>query len=357
MVTYTYKYNRIIHYFKITRPISKETHPNSEWHHIIPISCNGSDSKENLVLLPTRWHYIVHCWLPGVYLEKGDQKGYEKMLFAWNRMQNSYKDFDNSLKNIKIMSLMYEKLRFEYKQIVGKHTSCSGNKNSQYGKHWWKDPNDKTKSMSIKDGDPVPEGWVRGRWYDEKFYKKTSISVKGRKWFYNPTTKESKFIRVDEKEMQNLLMAGWIQGREKHQIYTSNGIDKLILSLEDKIPAGYVSLKQWKKDHLDSKTLEEINIRKRTAAINAGKSSHERYLKNLKENFNKWREMYLWYLDHNEDFESMKKHFGYERGKDRFLQIIRKYHSDIYKYDKRGGKPNSRPKIRGPYKKKNPNNL
>lgn len=39
-----------------------------------------------------------------------------------------------------------------------------GSKNSQYGKHWWKDPNDKTKSMSIKEGDSVPEGWVRGRW-------------------------------------------------------------------------------------------------------------------------------------------------------------------------------------------------
>lgn len=39
-----------------------------------------------------------------------------------------------------------------------------GSKNSQYGKHWWKDPNDKTKSMPIKEGDSIPEGWIKGRW-------------------------------------------------------------------------------------------------------------------------------------------------------------------------------------------------
>ena len=39
-----------------------------------------------------------------------------------------------------------------------------GENNSNYNHHWWKDPNDKTKSLSIKEGDPIPEGWIRGRW-------------------------------------------------------------------------------------------------------------------------------------------------------------------------------------------------
>lgn len=39
-----------------------------------------------------------------------------------------------------------------------------GKLNGNYGRHWWKDPNDKTKSKMIKEGDSVPEGWVRGHW-------------------------------------------------------------------------------------------------------------------------------------------------------------------------------------------------
>ncbi len=55
----------------------------------------------------------------------------------------------------------------ESKRKIGEANSFNqrGSKNSNYGKHWWKDPNDKSKSMSIKEGDPVPEGWVRGRWF------------------------------------------------------------------------------------------------------------------------------------------------------------------------------------------------
>lgn len=39
-----------------------------------------------------------------------------------------------------------------------------GNKNGNFGHHWWKDPNDKTKFKSIKEGDPIPSGWIRGKW-------------------------------------------------------------------------------------------------------------------------------------------------------------------------------------------------
>ena len=57
---------------------------------------------------------------------------------------------------------------FESKQKISDHhkrTHCqAGERNSQYGTHWWKDPDDKTKSERIKEGDQVPTGWVKGRW-------------------------------------------------------------------------------------------------------------------------------------------------------------------------------------------------
>lgn len=349
MVTYTYKYNRIIHYFKITRPISKETHPNSEWHHIIPISCNGSDSKENLVLLPTRWHYIVHCWLPGVYLEKGDQKGYEKMLFAWNRMQNSHKDFDNSLKNIKIMSLMYEKLRFEYKQIVGKHTSCSGNKNSQYGKHWWKDPNDKTKSMSIKDGDPVPEGWIRGRWYSKETIDniRRNNQSRGKCCITNRETKQRKYITKEERKMYG---SDWFDGYTEKNLghfYTSDGENKIFVHETEQPPDGFIPLSEWRQKHKSSTSgrlsEEELNRRKEERV--------KQFAEKIQQQIPQWIEMYQWYLKNNEDFEAMCKKYSYTKSRDAFLARARKYFPEIFKWDARGGKRGSRPKHRGSYKK------
>lgn len=166
MLTYTYRYNRVIQWFR-DHPITKESHPDSEVHHIVPQSCGGEDVKENKVLLPTRWHYIVHCWLPTVYLEQGNQECYKKMLFAWNRMQNYREDFRSGLYTIKEDSWLYQKLRHEFCIVTAKMNAKNGKENSQYRKHWWKDPNDKTKSLSIKEGDPVPEGWVPGHWHNE----------------------------------------------------------------------------------------------------------------------------------------------------------------------------------------------
>lgn len=163
MLTYTHRYNRVIQWFKAHKPFADIL---CEKHHIIPMSMGGDNSPENLIDLPIRWHYIVHCWLPAMYAEQGNQEGYEKMLFAWNRMQNYRRGHRNALKCVKEDSELYRRLREEYLLICGLKTSISqsGFKNSQYGTHWWKDPNDSNKSMKVRDGDPVPEGWVRGRW-------------------------------------------------------------------------------------------------------------------------------------------------------------------------------------------------
>lgn len=88
------------------------------------------------------------------------------MLFAWNRFQNYKKDFRKGLQTIKEDSLLYQKLRDEYLAMLKRiqPEKQRGKKNSHYNHHWWKNPNDKTKSLSIKEGDPVPKGWVRGKW-------------------------------------------------------------------------------------------------------------------------------------------------------------------------------------------------
>ena len=89
MLTYTYRYNRVIKWFK-DHPTSRENEY-CELHHILPRACKGTDDKENLVLLPGRWHYIVHCWLPFVMLEQKSYNGYRKMIRSWGLMNGMIK--------------------------------------------------------------------------------------------------------------------------------------------------------------------------------------------------------------------------------------------------------------------------
>lgn len=199
-MTYTDRYNAIIYYFQ-RHPVDK-TKIYCECHHIRPKSCGGSNDKENLVNLPAAWHYRVHCYLPFVMLEQNNKIGYSSMLNAWRRMLNSEKEKIDLLK-INEESILYERLRKEFALNVGKQTTISqaGSKNSQYGKHWWKDPNDKTKSLSIKEGDPVPEGWVRGKWqtFSEKGLKNIREGTKKNIRHFMITNGEiNRWIKKDE---------------------------------------------------------------------------------------------------------------------------------------------------------------
>ena len=47
-----------------------------------------------------------------------------------------------------------------------KRGTCTGQQNSNYGKHWWKHPTDKTQYGSFTD-DNVPQGWVHGSWMND----------------------------------------------------------------------------------------------------------------------------------------------------------------------------------------------
>lgn len=88
--------------------------------------------------------------------------------------------------------------------IAHKGKRC-GNENSMANRKWWKDPNDKTKSLSIKEGDPVPEGWVRGRWITDEQKQKAGKGTRGKIGITDG--KHLKFVD-SEKDMPK----GWYRG-------------------------------------------------------------------------------------------------------------------------------------------------
>ncbi len=57
-----------------------------EKHHIIPRCIGGTNTKENLVTLPAKAHYIAHLLLTKVYPKGTDE--YNKMLKSWWLFKN-----------------------------------------------------------------------------------------------------------------------------------------------------------------------------------------------------------------------------------------------------------------------------
>jgi hypothetical protein len=127
-----------------------------EDHHIIPRSLGGKDTIDNMALLTGREHYICHWLLTKIYPINTDE--YSKMIFAlW--MMNS-----NPVENIQRYknSRCYEWVRTRAARLIGIHNkiSQSGNKNSQYGKHWYTNyETGECTSFII----PPDDKWIQGR--------------------------------------------------------------------------------------------------------------------------------------------------------------------------------------------------
>jgi len=96
-----------------------------ERHHILPRCMDGDNSKENLVLLTAREHFLCHRIL---VLEFPEERG---LFYALRRMLSS-----GNLDKSKLSSREYERLSLEYSEflkvdMLGKR---SGNKHPMWGK-------------------------------------------------------------------------------------------------------------------------------------------------------------------------------------------------------------------------------
>lgn len=79
---------------------------NYEIHHILPKTLGGNDSKDNLVRLTPREHYIAHLLLTKIHPEHSGLK------IAWQLMASTRDDFSRK----KYDSKMYEKLKLEVRK-------------------------------------------------------------------------------------------------------------------------------------------------------------------------------------------------------------------------------------------------
>ena len=96
-----------------------------ESHHILPRSMGGDNSKENLVLLTGREHFICH-YLLTKFITGSDKY---KLSLAFMSMKRSS---DNQIRYFN--SVLYESKRKEVSEA--QRYNQKGSKNSQAGRHW-----------------------------------------------------------------------------------------------------------------------------------------------------------------------------------------------------------------------------
>lgn len=153
-----------------------------EKHHIIPKSLGGNNSKENLVFLTGREHFIAHLLLHKIFNSP-------KTLQAILMMQcKSYcNDRRPNIKN----SRMYQWARQEFSKY--QKIRQSGSLNSQYGSKWICNIILR-KNKKIRPEELIPDGWQLGvnLWVEKPPKKKIPREKNGRTAKQNLRDKQSR---------------------------------------------------------------------------------------------------------------------------------------------------------------------
>lgn len=126
----------------------------TEKHHIIPVCLGGTNSKDNLVRLTAREHFICHWIL--VKMHKSDKYAYHKLIRAFNMMCNSTSKLQE---RHKVHSRVFSFYREDLSKAMKLQT---GERNSQIGTMWICNI-DTRENRKVLVGSIHPAGWVAGR--------------------------------------------------------------------------------------------------------------------------------------------------------------------------------------------------
>lgn len=163
-----------------------------EKHHIIPKCLNGNDSIDNIANLTAREHFICHLLLTKMVENNSGIK------FALHMMTNVN---GNQQRNYKINSRIYD-----YIKKLNSEACSQRNRNRVYTtgrKKYFNTIIGKYKFFN--DGDIIPESYTKG--WNTDFKVNISSKNKGRVYYYNPETFETKAFTAEQ-----TIPNGWIKG-------------------------------------------------------------------------------------------------------------------------------------------------
>lgn len=198
----------------------------TEIHHIIPKSMGGDDSPENLVKLSGRAHYIAHLLLTKIYpdamylkqviflfssrnkqinsrMYENNRKAFAETVSKRMTAENPMHNPESAKKMSATLKAKYESgemiprvIRDDEKSAISERMKGDGNpmrrfpeknpfngKSYVIGRQW---VNNGTENLYLKEGEEIPEGYVKGMMY-----------VPRGKW-YNDGTVEKQFYKDDD---------------------------------------------------------------------------------------------------------------------------------------------------------------
>jgi hypothetical protein len=192
---YSRWYNNLIKTAKLRTTVVGYT----EHHHIIPRSFGGDNSKENLVQLTAREHYIAHLLL---WKMKFDEVHHSKMTYALRLMMFGAGN-NLQLRDYKYNARMYEKIRSEFS--IDHSRNMKGSNNPFYNKKHSKETIKKiadTKAKTGKHGNKFKPGHQLSA--DAR--QKISAAATGRTWdklFNSEELAIRKMKRSEETRIRN----------------------------------------------------------------------------------------------------------------------------------------------------------
>lgn len=133
----------------------------TERHHVIPKCLGGPDTKDNIVRLSAREHYLCHLLLTRIYSEG---PAHYKMIKGFLMMSTVKSESHQRISP----SRNYQHLKDRYYRYVSEIYQGEGN--SRYGCMWISNP-DTGESKTISRGDDIPDGFYPGRWLEWKTCK------------------------------------------------------------------------------------------------------------------------------------------------------------------------------------------
>lgn len=185
------KYSRW--YFQLMeRSFTRTLEGYTEKHHIIPRCLGGSNERSNIAVLTAREHYIAHLLLTKMSDDHRLKFGFVMMTRINEVHERGYRITSYGYKYAKECNAKASSIRS--KKHAGKHL---------IGRKVYHNPETGMKT-AIRDGDPIPEGWIRGT--SEGIKRKVGAGNRGRVYYH----RGEEVVAV--KDPSELVGDGWIKG-------------------------------------------------------------------------------------------------------------------------------------------------
>jgi hypothetical protein len=147
----------------------------TETHHVIPRSFGGDNTKQNLVKLTAREHYVAHALL---WKMSFSPLHHGKMSYALRLMMFGANN-KHQQRNYKCHSRLYESVRIEFSQDHSKN--MTGENNSFYGRKHTEDSIRKALQTKKETGN-YGNKFQPGHKMSKETIRKISIAKKGQTW-------------------------------------------------------------------------------------------------------------------------------------------------------------------------------